>query len=155
MISAFHNLNEREKWMVTATIICVFFYSYFYFLYTPLHSKLEQNKTLLTEKIETLDWMKTIQKQNVPIKKKTLNNNELLTFLTNKLKENSKGAFPYQLEQTHNGEIQLSFEEIPFDSFIHWLVKLNNQYTIVIKQLAVNKTKTPGLTKLSIVLSAG
>lgn len=155
MIGAWNNLNPREKWTLLGGIVCVFFYSYYYFLYAPIHTKLLQNQAFLTEKMETLTWMQSAKHQKIPKTKKTISNNELLTFLTNKLKENSNANFPYQLEQTHNGDIQLSFEEIPFDLFMNWLVKLNNQYTIFIKQLVVNKAKTAGVTKLTIVLGAG
>ena len=60
----------------------------------------------------------------------------------------------YQLQQTNSGEIQLSFEQIPFNLFIEWLNNINSQYLINIKQFDVNKTATPGLTRLMIIINS-
>jgi general secretion pathway protein M len=125
------------------------------FIYSPLVSNVEQQKTQLTEKNATLEWMiKVKQQKSTSLLKKSVDNGQLLTVLATQLKNSSALKFPYQLQQTSAGEVQLSFEQVPFNLFIEWLLQINTHFTINIKQIDVNKTPTPGLTQLMIILSA-
>jgi general secretion pathway protein M len=149
-----NSLNERERKMVLGTIICVLIYVYYYLLYTPLNTNLELKSSLLVEKKETLIWMNQIKKHQKPAStKQNISNNQLLTILATQLKESDTLKYPYQLQQTGQGDIQLTFQQVPFNAFITWLIKVNQGYSINIKQLDVNKTDTPGMTQLMVIIS--
>jgi general secretion pathway protein M len=155
MKSYLNTLNERERWMVYGTVLCVFVYVYYLLIYAPLASKVEERGTLLIEKTQTLEWMNKVkQHKKSAVVKKSVDNGQLLTLLATKLKNNATLKFPYQLQQTNSGDVQLSFEQIPFNLFIKWLNSINSQYVINMKQFDVNKTKTPGLTRLMIIVSS-
>ncbi len=155
MKSYLSGLNEREKWMVFGAGLCVFVYAYYFFLYSPLATKVKERQNQLIEKTETLQWMKKVnQLKTTTSVKKSVDNGQLLTLLSTQLKNNPTLKFPYQLQQTSSGEIQLNFDQVPFNLFIEWLAKFNNKYTINIKQFDVNKTVTPGIAQLMIILSA-
>ena len=142
--------------MVVITALCLFIYCYYFFLYAPLSNKVTQKSTQLVEKIETLAWMEKVRQQaHSPKTKQTVDNSQLLTLLAAQLKDNATLKFPYQLQQTGTGDIQLSFDEVPFKLFMSWLAKINERYTIKIKQFDVSHTETPGVTKLMILMSAG
>ena len=150
-----NRLNEREKWMVLGTALCVFFYVYYLLLYAPLSSAVEQRSNQLIEKIDTLEWMKKVSKQkNATVSKKTVDNSQLLTLLATKLKNNESVKYPYQIQQTGSGEIQITFERVLFNQFVEWLAKINDDYAINVKQFEVSKTGTPGIAKLMIIISA-
>lgn len=149
------NLNEREKWMVIATVICLIAYCYYALLYNPLKNRVTSSSAQLVEKTETLRWMNEVK--NIPLnaqKKQSTENGTLLTLLATKLKDNEIQKFPYQLQQTSSGDIQLSFNEIPFKWFIQWLAKIDASYIIHIKQFNADSTETPGVTKLTLILSS-
>lgn len=149
------NLNERERWMVIAAALCVFIYCYYLLIYSPLSNKVSQKSVQLTEKIETLAWMQKVKQQAHPKKtKQTVDNSQLLTLFATQLKENSPLKFPYQLQQTGSGEIQLTFDAVPFSLFMSWLAKINDRYSITIKQFDVQQSETPGITKLMIIISS-
>jgi general secretion pathway protein M len=149
------NLNERERWMVISAAVCVFFYCYYLFLYAPLSTSVEQKSRQLEEKIQTLEWMKHVRNEiHTSSPKKNLDNNQLLTLLANQLKNKPTLKFPYHLQQTSSGDIQLTFDNVPFNEFMSWLTATNDQYTLLIKQFEASNTPTPGLTKLMIILSA-
>lgn len=114
-----------------------------------------QQSTQLIEKKQTLAWMNTVRGQSHPTQnKKTLDNAQLLTLLTTQLKNNPQLKFPYQLQQTGSGDIQLSFDAVPFNLFMDWLKKINQSYTVVIKQFDVEYSERQGITKLVIIISA-
>jgi general secretion pathway protein M len=155
MKSYLSSLNEREKWMVIGAGLCIFIYVYYLLLYSPLASKVEERKTQLIEKTATLQWMNKVKQQNHKTTvKKSLDNGQLLTLLATQLKSSPTLKFSYRLQQTSSGDVQLSFEQVPFNLFIEWLSSINSKYLISVKQFDVNKTATPGITQLMIVLSA-
>lgn len=155
MKSYLHNLNDREKWMVYSAVVCVILYIYYFFLYSPITSRVESQQEQLVEKTDSLQWMNKVKNQkNTGLVKKSIDNGQLLSLLSTQLKNQTSINFPFQLQQTSSGEIQLSFEQVPFNLFIEWLTQLNNHYTINIKQLDVNKTTTPGVVRLMVILSA-
>lgn len=155
MKSYLHNLNERERWMVYSAVVCVILYVYYFFLYSPITSSVESQQEQLIEKADSLQWMNKVKNQkSTGLVKKSIDNGQLLTLLSTQLKNQTSINFPFQLQQTSSGEIQLSFEQVPFNLFIEWLTQLNKQYTINIKQLDVNKTTTPGVVRLMVILSA-
>lgn len=152
----FNSLNDREKWMVIIAGICLFFYSFYFFLYSPLSSRVTGRSEQLIEKTETLAWMKKVRLQGHTLKsKQSISNSQLLTLIAEQLKEDETLNFPFQLQQTGSGEIQLTFEEVPIKLFIAWLATLNEQYLLSIKQFDIVRTKTAGVTRLMIILSAG
>ncbi|RUR10290.1 type II secretion system protein GspM [Legionella sp. km772] len=155
MKSYISNLNEREKWMVLSATLCVLVYVYYFFLYAPIASRVEERQQQFIEKTETLQWMNKVKNQKTTTSvKKTIDNGQLLTLLSTQLKNHATIKFPFQLQQTSSGETQINFDQVPFNLFIEWLAQLNNKYKINIKQFDINKTPTPGVVQLMIILSA-
>lgn len=155
MKSYLNTLNERDRWALIGGAFCLGLYLFYLFLYHPLSNSVSEKSILLAEKTQTLDWMRQIQREGHSAKsKKVVDNGQLLTILATALKNNRTLNFPYQLQQTSSGDIQLSFERVPFKLFITWLAKIDEQYKILVKQLEVEKTDTPGVTHLAIILSA-
>ncbi|CZG10793.1 GspM family type II secretion system protein LspM [Legionella pneumophila serogroup 1] len=150
-----NTLNDREKWMVIVAGVSLFIYGYYLLLYAPLSNQVNQKSTQLIEKTETLEWMKQVRMQKRSAKRKeSVDNSQLLTILASQLKNNKTLKFPYQLQQTGSGDVQLTFDAVSFQNFIQWLAKINEVYSINIKQFDVEKTSTPGVTRLMIILSA-
>ncbi|HAT7071972.1 TPA: type II secretion system protein M [Legionella pneumophila] len=149
-----NTLNDREKWMVIVAGVSLFIYGYYLLLYAPLSNQVNQKSTQLIEKTETLEWMKQVRMQKRSAKRKeSVDNSQLLTILASQLKNNKTLKFPYQLQQTGSGDVQLTFDAVPFQNFIQWLAKINEVYSINIKQFDVEKTSTTGVTRLMIILS--
>lgn len=150
-----NTLNEREKWMVVAALICLVLYCYYLFLYAPLRHQVDLKSTQLVEKISTLEWMKKVKQQHhKPKTKETVDNSQLLTILATQLKEDFPAQYPYQLQQTGAGDIQLTFDAVVFNSFIAWLEKLNERYAITLKQFNAERTPTSGVVHVMVLLSA-
>lgn len=149
-------LNEREKWMLIGAVLCLFLYVYYLFLYSPLSQGVNQKSTQLAEKTATLDWMQKIRQQSHAKKtnKTTVDNSQLLTTLATQLKNDPTLKFPYQLQQTGSGDIQLTFDAVAFNLFITWLEKINQHYAITVKQFEADRSKTPGVTRLMILISS-
>jgi len=148
-------LNDRERWMLVAAVLFLTLYCYYLFLYEPLNQKVNQKSKQLIENLTTLEWMNQIKTQShIRHAKQQVDNSQLLTLLAKQLKDNETLKFPYQLQQTGTGDIQLTFNEVPFNLFVEWFEKLNLRYTIYVKQFEVERSAIPGITRLMIVISA-
>ena len=154
LITSWKNLNEREQaGLGVAGLFCVIYFFYL-IIYSPLISAVANKNQQLQDKRETLAWMQKIQQQYHQVNKKTnsFDNGKLLALIASELNNPTFKVFTYHMEQTSSGDIQLSFEKIPYNAFITWLSKISHQYTIHIKTLHIEHTKTPGLVKLNLLI---
>jgi general secretion pathway protein M len=153
--SFWQNLNERERWMVIIAVTTLVSYLFYVLLYSPIVDRLDTNTEQLLQQKATLQWMQQVKPESIANNnQKKVSNSQLLTLIATELKNNHTLKFPYQLQQTGSGEIQLSFEKVPFQYFISWLSQLKKNYRITVKQFNVEKTETAGITKLLIIISA-
>ncbi len=148
------NLNDRERWMLGGAVVVGFFYLLYAGVYSPLVARIEEQSLQLRENQATLVWMQQVrQKSASHPSPKTLSNGQLLSVLATQLKATSFHRYPHQLQQTGSGDIQLTFETVPYNAFINWLSDMNKQYTFTIQQLSVDHTDTPGIVKLALVVA--
>lgn len=147
--------NDRERGLVVIAGICCLLYICYAVIYSPLASAVEQAKVQLTEDQSTLQWMRKVRQQHINTQvPQLLGNGQLLSALGNELNHSSFHQYAYQLEQTGTGDIQLAFEQVPYNLFVVWLKKLSKHYAFSIKQLTVEQTKTSGVVKILVVISA-
>jgi general secretion pathway protein M len=150
-----HYLTERERWMVVVCAVCTLLYLFYFLLYQPLRTAVNTKTKQLIEKQETLAWMQQVRHQ--PKNKHTeqvITNSKLLAIIGNQLSNNALRQFAYQLQQTGPEDIQLSYDQVPFKPFLTWLWNLRNDYAITLKRFSAERTTTPGVVKLMIVVSA-
>jgi general secretion pathway protein M len=151
----FSNLNERERWILLIGGIFVFFFLFYWILYAPLKDAVDEKTIQLKEKAETLVWMKQVRQQNTSTSKPlVVTNSQLLTLLANQLQTTSFQQHPYKLQQTGAGDIQLTYESVPYNAFVQWLWALNEKYAIELKQFNVERSDLPGIVKIMVLLSA-
>jgi general secretion pathway protein M len=149
------DLTERERWMVVVGIVCALLYLFYFLVYQPLRTAVNTKTNQRIEKQETLAWMQQVRQQSKnQHTTQVINNSKLLALIGNQLSSNGLRQFAYQLQQTGSGDIQLSYEQVPFKQFLTWLWNLRNDYLITLKQFSAERTNTPGVVKLMIVITA-
>lgn len=149
------NLNERERLILGLGIIFCTFYLFYLLIYSPLTTAVRSRSQQLLEKQETLVWMQQVRHQQKNKKSpEVLTSSKLLAVMAAQLNSTSFKQFPYQLQQTGVSDIQLVFDRVPYNAFIGWLWSMSEKYTVSIKQLSIERTDTPGVVKLSLVIAA-
>ncbi|HBI22215.1 MAG TPA: general secretion pathway protein GspM [Legionella sp.] len=146
--------NDRERWMLgIAGVFCGLFLLYA-LIYAPLTGAVQNKWRERIEKQETYAWMQdALQQQKSTHALKKVSTTALLTILARELKTTSFHQMPYHLEQTGGGDIQLSFEAVPYTAVMIWLREMSQTYACAIKQLNIEGTKTPGVVKWMAVLT--
>lgn len=154
IINYWNNLNERERWLTGIGSVITLIYLFYLLIYSPLTTSVNDKSKQLIEKQQTLSWMQQVRQ--LPLNKKTkrsISNTKLLTVIGNQLNEKNFQPFPYQLQLTGPGDIQLSFEHVPYKQLLLWLWTLNNDYAITLKQFTADRSETAGVIKLLIVIT--
>lgn len=148
------SLNDRERLTLGLGVVFCICYLFYLLVYAPLTRAVNNASARLSEKKETLQWMQEVR-QEYKVKKmpQVLTSSKLLTVLADSLNKTSFKQFPYQLQQTGVSDIQLVFEQVPYNAFIVWLWNMSERYIIVIKQLNIEKTETAGVVKLSLIIT--
>lgn len=150
-----NNLTERERWMAGIASFCVLAYLFYLLIYSPLATAVHTKTKQLHEKQETLTWMQQFRLQSKNQKtRQAISNAKLLALIGSQLSAKPFRQFTYQLQQTGPGDIQLSFDRVPYKPFLAWLWSLNNHYAITLKQFTAERTETPGLVKLLLLITA-
>jgi len=148
------NLNERERWMLGGGGIVCGLYLLYVLIYAPIVGSVREKTTQLVAKQHLLVWMRDARLQyHAASELQALSASKLLTVLASQLAKTSFKQFPYQLQQTGVGDIQLSFDSVPYNALLAWLWSMNNTYAITMKQFHVDRTDTPGLVKVMLMLS--
>ena len=78
---------------------------------------------------------------------------QLLTLISKQLSKVSFNQVPYQLQQIGASDLQLSFENVPYTAFIAWLWNFTERSQMTIKQLNIERTSSPGIVKVNVILS--
>lgn len=153
MKAYWQQFNEREQKAVLLAGVCLGFYLLYELVYAPLTSAVQYGNHQLSEKQTTLTWMQHVQQTYTDEKKppQAVGEGNLLSILTKMLSHTTFHRFPYQLAQTATGEIQLSFEAVPYNAFMAWLQIQTAQYTMTIKNMEMSKTEVAGVVKISVV----
>lgn len=150
-----NQLNEREQIWVGLGGLGGVLLLFYLLIYQPLVVAVAEQQSMGIEKKSTLIWLQqaraSFSREHMP---QPVTTATLLSVLTNLLNHVSFKRFPYQLEQTSNGDIQLTFAAVPYNLFIPWLQTQSRQYAWTIKNLNVNRSNKAGVVKVSVVFTA-
>ena len=159
LIAYWKNLNEREQWSLGLVSLIGLIYFFYLLVYAPLTNAVTNGAQQLQERQETLAWMQKIQPQlNHQTNKaaQVIDTSKLLSLIAAELSKPNFKAFTYQLQQTGSGDIQLSFEKVPYNVFMKWLWDITHQYVIHIKEMHIEPLpapEKPGLVKFNLLIT--
>jgi len=150
-------LNERDQMALVIGGLVLALLLFYTLIYSPLVTNVNEERAMLIEQNETLKWIESVEKYSLQSssKKKNVSNSKLLGIINQQLNQAEFQPFPFQLQQTSNMDIQLSFNKVSFKIFIVWLWELSKQYQTQIHQLSLEKLDTPGLVKVTLTLRTG
>lgn len=151
---AFHELNEREQRIVLVGGIFLILYLFYLFIYSPLVNGIADKHHQLIEKKETLLLMESVQKKLGVVKEKEpLSKDKMPSAISKSLSIPAFKTWPYQLSQTTEGRVTLSFKEVPYPLLLEWLATFTATFHTTIEELVIEKTNTSGVVKATLLFS--
>lgn len=154
MIQYWTNLNDRERWTIGIGSALTLIYLIYLLIYSPMQAALTFKTNQLKENQLTLQWMKQVRHQSTGnTHQDVINNSKLLTLIATQLNDDFFRPFPHQIQQTTAGDVELTFDKVPYLSFLNWLWALEKDYSIHFKQFFIERTATPGVVKITLTLA--
>jgi general secretion pathway protein M len=153
MINTWNQLKEREKVFVIAGAVILGFYLLFSLILNPLANQVDKKERELKDKAELVIWMRDALKlyeNNKQTQKISLA--KLSSVISIELQRPPFNAFPYQIQQAQNNLMTLTFNEVPFREFMHWLKTLTEHYQVKIENLVAQKVQDEGLVRINLSL---
>lgn len=144
------SLSERDRLFLSAGGVFCGVLLFYALIYSPLLNAVDVKSRLWIEKKETLAWMREQANTKHTPKRADIH---LLSVFSSQLKNTSFAHFPYQLQQTGEEHVQLSFDEVPYVDFLTWFKRLSEEYTFSLTELSVSRGVTPGVVKLRVIVS--
>ena len=154
LLQAWHQLNDRERNLLLWGGVCLVVYLA-YVVYAFLDEAVLENTRSLSEKKATLAWIQQAEKQwsHKKTGAQVLDGSKGLTVLSEQLKTTSFHAFSHQLQQLNEDEVHLSFDSVPYNAFLTWFSMMSKKYVLTVKEFHVDRTDTPGLVKLTVIIA--
>lgn len=153
-------LSLREKQSVSVGSIAIAIFIIYSWIWSPLDHKITSMRTQIEQNQKLLAWMQAADKQLANSAKQiqststTSTSKSLLSIAQNQIKQSSLSNQSYQLRQAESDSVQLSFKQVDFDKLITWLSDASRQQTLMISQLTVAPSDTPGIVSAELQLTS-
>lgn len=155
IMNFWEQLSNRDRLALILGLSTLLIFIFYQFIYSPLTESVAMKTQQLKEKKATVAWLNTIQiGKKTKDKAQSISKTRLLSLIGSELQSPTLKNFPAQVEQTGLGDIQVSFDKVPYNPFMSWLWKLNKAYAIQLKQVNIEKTETAGVVKVMLVIAA-
>lgn len=152
------NLSLREKQTVSIGGFFVILFLIYLVLWSPLNNKVESLRTKIQRDQKLLVWMQDTNRRvqqiekNQQTKKIAATDVSLLTIVQRQLNKTPLVSSLEQLRQADNDSVQLSFKNVDFDKLAAWLIQLWQQEGLVVSQINVTPSGSPGMVGAELVL---
>ncbi|MCX7120183.1 MAG: type II secretion system protein M [Gammaproteobacteria bacterium] len=153
----FNNLLLREQKIVLTGGI-IFFILFFYMaLWNPLSTAVSNYKIKVRSEEQLLCYM-----QKALVRIQTLKasgaqigteQGDLLTVAEQTLTAKNLSSFLKQVQQPQHNQIDLTFENVPFDQLMLWLQALSAQYGVRVVQLSAARLPIVGAANVTMLLT--
>ena len=145
-------LSERDRYVAIFGILLLTVYLLYVLIYAPLFNAIESNHNKLFTQRDTLEWMSNVPRGKLMNQAHvTKSSTQILAIMSQQLANSVFKADHYQLQQLGNNDLQLSFDQVPYNKFIEWLWTFTEKNHLSIRQFNVEKTKLVGAVKLQVI----
>jgi type II secretory pathway component PulM len=152
------NLSLREKQTLALGSVVIFIFLIYQLIFASvansvdhLRDQLHKNKNLLGWMQESDKRIQLLEKNQQPHSKKTAS---LLSIVQDDLNQNPIAKNMTALQQADNDSIELHFQQVSFDNMMRWLITMTRQQQIIITQMTVVPSQSPGIVDVVLKLQS-
>jgi general secretion pathway protein M len=154
----YYGLKPRERMMIVAGAILVALIAIYILALSPFYKNVATLQSSAEEKAADLAWMRSVASEvqalsaNQPMV--AAPTEESLVVLVDRTAREA-GLSSALTGQTPNGEtgIRVRLESAGFDMAMMWLANLELSHAVAIESATFDRTSTPGLVNVSLVLN--
>lgn len=149
-------LEESEQKIVLFGSILLAIIIFYFGLLNPLHSSVEQLQSQVKSRQNSVDRWKQAMPKILANRGQTSNagGNQALNFIVTSTtkKYNMRVS---RVQEKGNDEIQVWFDNIPFNDFIQWVSDINNKYGVTVASVNIRSKERNGLSSIDIKIIKG
>ena len=144
----FQALTEREQKLVLLSGVMIIIALFYFIIWSPLTTSLEQAKTRGNAQQKLLGWVQENANRAQQLRRSNSTQGGLQGSLAQAVSRSTQQfSIPVSRMQPLNDELQVWVDEAPFDAVLAWLEAME-EMGVVIRQLDITEANAPGLIKI-------
>src|SRR3990167_7875969 len=152
LLELWNKYSQREQLIIAAGACLLILLIIYQLIYLPIYSSRQSKLQEISDKESTLIFIKQVVPFLKNDKAKFIRPTELMGVIQTDLNKDKFKSFPSDINQVNKSDVEIKFQQVPYNTFIKWLWDLNQKYQFVIKALDVQAACTEGICSLHIVL---
>lgn len=144
----FNNLQKREQWIVLAGAVLVVFYLIYGVFYRGLAAEHHRYQQLVERNQATLNWMQgavaTLQQAKRSGGVSSNAAGKSLSQLSELAAKRAQVRIS-RFQPSGDDEAQVWLDKVEFDQLLDFLLRLEQDYSLVVDNLSVNTANSPGV----------
>lgn len=150
------HMNDRERRMVYAAVIAIAIFIPYQFIWTPIVDTARDRKESVEKKERDLIWMKTKGPEIQRLSSASSAPQSTGTALYGIVEQTARARFGESIRVQQEGKngIRIQLQDVSFDTMMIWMDDLQNRHQIVVKDFKIDKEKTEGRVRASILVES-
>ncbi len=145
MKDKWQSLNQREQYLVIAMSVVIGIFMLYSLVWKPANNNIIEKQAEIVRHQNLLSWVNDKTSLYKSQLKQGKQSSGSLTSVINRLA--SQSAITIARMQPKGKDVLVSIDEVPFNTFMNWLQRLNNA-SVVVKSLDVSDVDDNGLIKV-------
>lgn len=157
MLAWFQHLSKREQVIISGGSIFLVLLLFYYLIWSPLSNAVTDASRYYQKEVSLLEYLH----QSVPkllayqgqfsSNNSTSKNEPLLTRIETSINHTKLATYLTNIEQ-QDDSIHITFDSVPFDTFIEWMQTFSHQNSMTVDTINVTHLTTPGLVKIILTI---
>lgn len=155
----FLSLTRRERIIIqVAALVITVFFSYL-FVVEPVSNNYAIYKKNVVIATETLDWMKTAQREVKQLGGEQLQNRQpggkqlILGVVEKSIRNTGLATVMKRIQPEGDSGLRVWFENASFDKLIIWLEMIESKHGLLVNEINVEQTDSAGLVNVRMFLA--
>jgi len=150
------HLNDRERRMVYAAVIAIAIFIPYQFIWAPIVDTAQERKESVEKKERDLIWMKSKAPEIQRLSRATSSAKPSGKSLYGVVEKTARAKFGEAIRVQQEGKkgIRIQLKDVSFDTLMIWMDDLQYRHQIVVKDFKIDKEKTVGRIRASILVES-
>lgn len=153
------NLEQRERWILTAGGVVVMLAILYLLVWEPVSKGVTNLQRDVQGRRGTLQWMQTASGEVATLnatarpRGRGLGGRSLLSVVDQSARRSQLGPALKRVEPEGKNKVRVWLENVPFDSVVSWIGRMDNRYGVVVDSIRVERQKEAGKVNARVTLS--
>ncbi len=154
--SHYEQLNSRERTMVIAAAIALAVFIPYQFIWSPIVNGVVERRTKVEKQEQDLVWMQSKLSEVQQLSRSASSSNTTGKSLYGLVEKTARQKFggDIRIQQEGKKGIRVQIKNAGFDAVMFWLDDLQMKYKINIKDFKIDRSKTPGNVRASVLVES-